>query len=155
MDTFGRTFRCGALSAFRHRMAAFMNDGEARPRSVLVENCGRLSRYGLVAVSVFFAPDAYAFKRGDCLEVIKVDAWDFLYIRTRPDHRSAKAGAIAPETVSPIVVTGACTPRGAPPQRLWCPVAYYVTKNSVRRGYVKAYFTRQIVCPPSLGFYQN
>ena len=99
--------------------------------------------------------DAYAFKRGACLEVIKVDAWDFLYIRTRPDHRSAKAGAIAPETVSPIVVTGACTPPGAPPKRLWCPVTYYVTKNSVRSGYVKAYFTREAPCPPSLGVYQN
>jgi len=128
-----------------------MNDGKVRPRSV------RLSRYCLVGASLFFIflADAHAFKRGACLEVVKVDAWDFLYIRTRPDHRSAKAGAISPETVSPIVVTDACLPPGAPPKRLWCPVTYYVTKNSVRKGYVKAYFTRQIPCPPSLGFYQD
>ena len=153
LNPFGRTFRCGALSAFRHPMVGLMNDGEARLRSVL--NCGRLSRYALVVASLFITPDAFAFERGACLEVVKVDAWDFLYIRARPDHRSAKVGAIAPETVSPIVITGACTPPGAPPKRLWCPVTYYVTKNSVRSGYVKAYFTRETPCPPSLGFYKD
>jgi hypothetical protein len=64
-------------------------------------------------------------------------------------------GAIAPESASPIVITGPCTPAGAPPKRLWCPVKYYVTKDAIRSGFVKAYFTNEIPCPPSLGFYRE
>jgi hypothetical protein len=99
--------------------------------------------------------EALAFKRGECLEVVRVERWDFLYIRARPDHRSAKVGAIAPETASPILITGACTPAGAPPKQLWCPIKYYVTKDATRSGFVKAYFTDEVPCPPSLDFYRE
>jgi hypothetical protein len=87
--------------------------------------------------------------------VVKVERWDFLYIRSRPDHRSAKAGAISPETVSPILITGECTPPGAHPKQLWCPVRYYVTKDTTRSGFVKAWFTRPVRCPPSLDYYRG
>lgn len=103
-----------------------------------------------LAAAAIAVPTAHAFERGACLAVTRVERWDFLYIRSRPDHLSEKAGAIAPETMLPIVVTGACTPPGAPPRRLWCPVTYYVTRDATRSGYVKAFFTREVPCPPSL-----
>ena len=109
----------------------------------------------LVAFMILFPPQALAFKPGGCLRVVGVDRWDFLYIRERPDHRSAKVGAIDPESISPIVITGACTPVGAPPRRLWCPIKYYVTKEASRSGYVKAFYTKEVPCPPSLDFYRE
>ena len=115
-------------------------------------------RSGLVLVAFMilaFPPQALAFKPGGCLRVVGVDRWDFLYIRERPDHRSAKVGAIDPESISPIVITGACTPAGAPPRRLWCPIKYYVTKEAIRSGYVKAFYTKEVPCPPSLDFYRE
>lgn len=92
---------------------------------------------------------------GACLTVINVKPFDVLYIREKPDYRSSKVGAIAPDSESPIVVTGRCTPAGAGPRKLWCPIKYYVTKDATRSGYVKMYFTKEIPCPPSLKFYQN
>ena len=109
----------------------------------------------LLVVTLTLSGEAAAFKRGQCLEVVGVDRWDFLYIRARPDHRSAKVGAIAPESDSPIVISGSCTPAGAPPKRLWCPIRYYVTKDEVRSGFVKAYYTSEVPCPASLDFYRE
>ncbi|WP_031195672.1 hypothetical protein [Mesorhizobium sp. L103C119B0] len=115
-------------------------------------------RSGLVLMAFMilaFPPQALAFKPGGCLRVVGVDRWDFLYIRERPDHRSAKVGAIDPESISPIVITAACTPAGAPPRQLWCPIKYYVTKEAIRRGFVKAFYTKEVPCPPSLDFYRE
>ena len=106
-------------------------------------------------VTLALPSQALAFRTGQCLAVVDVDRWDFLYIRARPDHRSAKVGAIDPASSSPIVITGACTPAGAPPRRLWCPIKYYVTKEAIRSGYVKAFYTKEVPCPPSLDFYRE
>ena len=88
-----------------------------------------------------------------CLAVAHVDPWDFLYIRQQPDHRSDKAGAIAPNSKAPIVVTGGCTPPKAGPRRQWCPIDYYVTRNTKRSGYVKMYYTKTVKCPENLNLY--
>lgn len=106
-------------------------------------------------VVLAFPSQALAFKPGGCLAVVGVDRWDFLYIRARPDYHSAKVGAIDPASSSPIVITGSCTPAGAPPKRLWCPIKYYVTKQAIRSGYVKAFYTKEVPCPPSLDFYRE
>jgi hypothetical protein len=118
-----------------------------------LEAAWRISMAALTLLAVGSA--GHAFERGQCLELARVDRWDFLYIRARPDYRSAKVGAISPDSASPIVITGRCTPAGAPPKQLWCPVKYYVTKDATRTGFVKAYFTNEIPCPPSLDFYQQ
>ncbi len=120
-----------------------------------VRSTERLGSLLLFLAVLAFSQEANAFKRGACLAVVGVDRWDFLYIRARPDHRSAKVGAIASESVSPIVVSGPCTPAGAPPKRLWCPVNYYVTKEAIRSGFVKAFYTNEVPCPPSLDFYRE
>jgi len=101
------------------------------------------------------ASNAEAAKVGACLKVVNVDPFDVLYIREKPDYRSAKTGAIAPDSESPIVVTGPCTPPGATSRKLWCPITYYVTKDTSRKGYVKMYFTQEVPCPPSLEFYKQ
>jgi hypothetical protein len=101
------------------------------------------------------AVDAAAATTGTCLKVANVDTFDVLFIRERPDHRSEKTGAIAPDSTAPLVVTGPCTPRGAPLRKLWCPIKYYITKDASRTGYVKMYFTEEIPCPPSLEFYKK
>ena len=92
---------------------------------------------------------------GSCLSIANVDQWDFLYIRKNPDHKSSKVGAIAPNTSSPIVVTGRCVPNTKNLKRLWCPIEYFITKSERRNGYIKMYYTVQVQCPPSLEFYRQ
>jgi|GEM_PF-5950492 len=92
---------------------------------------------------------------GTCLEIANVERWDFLYIRARPNHKSMKLGAIAPNTVSPIVIIGKCTPNTRNLRRLWCLIDYYVTDKKILRGYVKMYFTGKINCPASLAHYRG
>lgn len=98
---------------------------------------------------------AKATGAGICLVLKNVERWDFLYIRKRPDHRSEKVGAIAPNTSSPIIVTGKCTPNTINLKHLWCPIEYFVTSAESRRGYIKMYYTRSVECPPSVEFYRQ
>jgi hypothetical protein len=98
---------------------------------------------------------AQTFSKNDCLEITRVDRWDFLYIRARPDHTSKAVGAIAVTSSNPLVITGACTPQTSNTKRLWCPVVYYATRETPIRGWVKMYFTRKIECPPSAAYYQT
>lgn len=96
---------------------------------------------------------AQRFQKGDCLAVINVDPWDFLFIRARPDHRSGKIAAIRYDTANPVVVDGNCTPNTTNLRRLWCPVKYYISPGRVASGYVKMHFTRPKECPPSYDYY--
>ncbi len=98
---------------------------------------------------------AQTFQKGDCLAVINVEPWDFLYIRSRPDHRSEKVAAIRYDTVNPVVVDGRCTPRTTNLRKLWCPIKYYLSANRLAEGFVKMYFTKPIECPLSYNYYQN
>lgn len=131
-----------AITGFRDRHAA-----ASRPLAA-----------GLIAVMAGMAgmPAATAVAQDGerCLHVANVENWDFLNIRAEPDHRAPIVGAIRPGHSEPLVVAGACVPPGAPPAASWCPVVYYVARDAVRRGYVKAYFTKTVPCPPSLRFYR-
>ena len=93
---------------------------------------------------------ANAASVGACLALENVESWDFLYIRKKPDHRSEKVGAIAPNTSGPIFVTGKCTPNTKNLKDLWCPVEYFITSAESRRGYVKMFYTKPAECPPSV-----
>jgi hypothetical protein len=98
---------------------------------------------------------SYAASVGTCLQIANVERWDFLYIRAKPHHESMKVGAIAPNTDSPIVISGKCTPNTKNLRRLWCLIDYYVTNETTHKGYIKMYFTRKIMCPPSLAHYRR
>ena len=98
---------------------------------------------------------AQSFKKGDCLAIINVDPWDFLFIRARPDHRSGKIAAIRYDTANPVVVDGKCTPNTTNLRRLWCPVKYYISPGRVASGFVKMHFTRAEECPISYQYYQD
>ncbi len=90
-----------------------------------------------------------------CLQVSNVEFWDFLNIREKPSAESRIVGAIAPGHGAPVERTGACIPRNVRPTARWCPVTYYPNRQISLRGYVKAYFTRSIPCPPSLEHYKK
>ena len=98
---------------------------------------------------------AQTFQKGDCLAIINVDPWDFLFIRARPDHRFSKVAAIRYDTANPVVVDGRCTPNTRNLRRLWCPVKYYISPGRVASGYVKMHFTRPKECPISYDYYQG
>lgn len=82
-----------------------------------------------------------------CYRVEKVDFWDVLYIRSRPDHRSAAVGAIAPDHNGIVRATGACRPAGVSRRRQWCPVDYFPLPDVRESGFVKAYFVKSAPCP--------
>lgn len=120
-----------------------MRSGILASVAVIISTCGS------------YATETGRFEKGDCVAIRNVDLWDFLYLRARPHHKSEAVGAIAPDTESPIVVSGRCTPNTTNLRRLWCPVTYYSTRENQLNGYVKMYFTRPIECPPSLEYYLN
>jgi len=91
----------------------------------------------------------------NCLQVTNVEFWDFLNIREKPSAESRIVGAIAPGHSEPLERTGACIPRNVRPTARWCPVIYYPTRRTSHKGYVKAFFTRPLPCPPSLEIYKN
>lgn len=119
-----------------------------------VPNCRLLAAF-FTALPALVIGQASSAPVGACLTVVNVKPFDVLYIRERPDYRSRKVGAIAPDSDSPVVVTGRCTPAGAGPRKLWCPIKYYVTSSETRSGYVKMYYAREIPCPPSVKYYQE
>ncbi|BCH25197.1 hypothetical protein MesoLjLb_49820 [Mesorhizobium sp. L-8-3] len=113
----------------------------------------RLSRASRVAcaslaVAAFAALTSSQAAEAECYRVVNVDLWDVLYIRSRQDHRSKPAGAIAPDHTGIIHATGACRPQGASRKRQWCPVDYYPLPTVRITGYVKAYFVVTAACPP-------
>ena len=88
-----------------------------------------------------------ALSESRCLRVVNVDFWDVLYIRTKQDHRSKAAGAIAPDHDGVVELTGPCLPAGQSSRRQWCPVNYYPLPSVRVSGYVKAYFVTPVACP--------
>ena len=88
-----------------------------------------------------------ALSQARCLQVVNVDFWDVLYIRSRETHRSKAVGAIAPDHDGIIELAGPCMPAGQSPKRQWCPVNYYPLPSVRISGYVKAYFTAETTCP--------
>lgn len=99
--------------------------------------------------SIASSAEAGAQASSACFSVVNVDAWDVLYIRSKPDHRSAAAGAIAPDHTGIIRSTGPCRPLKASSRRQWCPVDYFPLPDVKKSGFVKAYFIRPAACPGS------
>jgi hypothetical protein len=86
-----------------------------------------------------------------CLVPDKVRTWDFLNIRAEPDAGARIVAAAAPSSGSVMLQTGPCVPAKEPrPTRRWCPVRYAPVDGVLRSGYVKAYFTRSVDCPPAV-----
>lgn len=81
-----------------------------------------------------------------CYRVTGVRADDFLYIRSRPDHRSMAVGAIAPSTSRQIRLAGQCTPKTTDRRKLWCLVDYHVNNDYVISGYVKMFYLERAGC---------
>lgn len=95
--------------------------------------CAALALFGTAAIPASAAGET-------CAKVRRVAEWDFLYIRSRPDHRSASVGAIDPSTDNRILLNGECLPKGAPDRDAWCPISYFVAENAAITGYVKKYY---------------
>ncbi len=82
-----------------------------------------------------------------CYRVEKVDFWDILYIRSKPDFRSNAVGGIAPDHNGTIKATGPCRPAGISRKRQWCPVDYFPLPEVRKSGFIKAIFVRPAPCP--------
>ncbi len=83
-----------------------------------------------------------------CYQVVNVDLWDVLYIRSRKDHLSKAVGAIAPDHTGILRASGRCDPPSGNRKRMWCPVDYYPLPNVRLSGFVKAWFIEPRACPP-------
>lgn len=109
---------------------------------------GRKGAIGVAIISaMLWSAPSPALSEPRCLQVVNVDFWDVLYIRSQETHRSKAVGAIAPDHDGIIELTGPCMPAGQSPKRQWCPVNYYPLPTVRISGYVKAYFTRPVACP--------
>lgn len=83
-----------------------------------------------------------------CYQVVNVDLWDVLYIRSRRDHLSKAVGAIAPDHTGILRASGRCDPSSGNRKRMWCPVDYYPLPSVRLSGFVKAWFIEPRACPP-------
>lgn len=110
-----------------------------------------------IVLAALSLPEATAavFREGTCLRLANVESWDFLYIRRRPDHRSRKVGAIRYNSDSLLVVSGRCTPNTTNLRQLWCPIQYYLGRDTVLKGYIKMHFTSKRKCPASFDYYRG
>jgi hypothetical protein len=82
-----------------------------------------------------------------CYQVVNVDLWDVLYIRSKKDYRASASGAIAPDHSGIIRAAGRCDPPTGNRKRMWCPVDYYPLPDVKISGFVKAYFIEPRACP--------
>lgn len=120
-------------------------------------NLPALAVFSCVILAILSLPEAIGavYREGTCLRLANVESWDFLYIRKRPNHKSPKAGAIRYNSDSLLVVSGRCTPNTSNLRRLWCPVQYYLGRDTILKGYIKMHFTKRRKCPASFDYYRG
>jgi hypothetical protein len=129
-----------------------MEAGRSSPNRLITNARGSILVAGVAAMAILQPCPASG---ETCLHVQNVEFWDFLNIREKPSASASIVGAIAPRHSAPLELTGACIPATVRSTARWCPVIYYVTGQIRLKGYVKAYFTRPVPCPPSLATYKN
>ena len=114
-----------------------------------IERAAKMKLCVLVLAAACCLPPArsQAAAAPQCYQVVNVDLWDVLYIRSGRTHLSVAVGAIAPDHTGIVRATGACQPVGANRKRQWCAIDYYPLPNVKISGFVKAYFIEAAKCP--------
>ncbi|MEP2420346.1 MAG: SH3 domain-containing protein [Nitratireductor sp.] len=104
-----------------------------------------------IALAGFFvlaagAPGALATSGPGCYQVVNVESWDVLNLRSRASAKSAIVDMLRPGNHGIIAGEGACTPTSRPLPGRWCRVTHYDGDRTVT-GWAKRRYLAPSDCP--------